>query len=77
MALEQDIIRAQQAVKHYLALQQRYLSCVNSDARHDAAIDRMREMARRFNNLAREYKARLQAADMITDMAWLELPVTY
>ena len=69
IAEEEDVLRAQAAVKQYLKMQEYFLECVNSAYRHDAAIDRMREVTRRYNNLARYYKLRMKSSGMYTDLA--------
>ena len=68
-AEEEDILKAHAAVIQYLKQQESFLACVNSDLKHDAAIDRMREVTEKFNKLARRYKSRLKAMDMFTDLA--------
>lgn len=72
IAEEEDVLRAQAAVKHYLKLQEYYLECVSSPYRHDAAVDRMREITRRYNNLARYFKMRMKSSGMYTDLALKE-----
>jgi predicted nucleic-acid-binding protein len=71
MAVEEDIIRTLAAVKQYLKLQEGFLSCVSNVSRHNAAIDRMHEVSKRFNTLAKRYKARMEAMDMFTELAYL------
>ena len=66
LADEIDMLRAQHAVKRYLLAQQDFLSCVQSSRRHNQAIDRMHEMAEKYNRMSRRYKMRIQSLDMFT-----------
>lgn len=68
-AVMSDMLRAQEAVKQYLARQEKYLSCVGNSFKHDAAVVKMHELADRYNNLARRYKSRLESLDMVIDLA--------
>jgi hypothetical protein len=68
-AMMSDIIRAQNAVKQYLARQEKYLSCVGSTNKHDAAVDKMHEIAEQYNTMSRRYKSRQESMDMIVDLA--------
>jgi hypothetical protein len=72
VAVMSDILRAQQAVKQYLARQEKYLSCLGDDSfRHDAAVDKMHEVANSYNNMARRYKSRMESMNMVVDLALL------
>lgn len=68
-AVMSDIVRAQGAVKQYLARQEKFLACVAGRLRHDAAVDKMHEVAAEYNNMARRYKSRMQSMDMVVDLA--------
>jgi hypothetical protein len=70
-AVMSDILRAQDAVKQYLARQEKFLSCVSDSSRHNAAVDKMHEVADQYNNMARRYKSRMESMDMIVDLALL------
>lgn len=70
-AVMSDILRAQDAVKQYLARQERYLTCVGDNFRHDAVVDKMHEVANSYNNMARRYKSRMESMNMVVDLALL------
>ena len=72
-AVMNDMLRAQAAVKQYLLRQEQYLSCVGDNFRHDAAVDKMHDVAEQYNNTARRYRIRLESMDMIVDLAQLIL----
>ena len=72
IAVMSDILRAQEAVKQYIARQEKYLSCVGDDSfRHDAVVDKMHEVANSYNNMARRYKTRMESMNMVVDLALL------
>jgi hypothetical protein len=73
LAGENEMRRAQLAVKHYLSEQQAFLACVGNDRRHNEAVDRMHELAQKYNKMARRYNARMQSLDMYTELALLEI----
>jgi hypothetical protein len=70
-AVMSDILRAQDAVKQYLARQESYLTCVGDNFRHDAVVDKMHEVANSYNNMARRYKIRMESMNMVVDLALL------
>lgn len=72
LAGEAEMLRAQAEVKRYLALQQEFLDCVRNDRRHNQAVDRMHEVANKYNSTARRYKARMESLNMITELAYVE-----
>ena len=71
IAVMSDILRAQEAVKLYIARQEKYLSCVGDNFRHDAVVDKMHEVANSYNNMARRYKSRMESMNMVVDLALL------
>ncbi len=71
VAVMEDILRAQSAVKHYLVRQETFLSCINNNNRHDAAVDKMHDVAAQYNNMARRYKSRMKSMNMVVDLALL------
>ena len=68
-AVMSDMLRAQDAVKQYIARQEKYLSCVGYGFRHDAVVDKMHEVANSYNNMARRYKSRMESMNMVVDLA--------
>ncbi|MDY0007303.1 MAG: hypothetical protein RBS22_10805 [Spongiibacteraceae bacterium] len=58
LAAPADMLLAQREVEHYLAAQEAYLACVHDPGRHNAIVDRMHALAKRFNQVVRAYKAR-------------------
>ena len=72
VASELDMMQAQVAVKSYLATQERYLGCVQNGRRHNQAIDRMHDVAEKYNRKARRYKTRKESQNMITELALLD-----
>ena len=74
MASEYEMLEAQKAVKAYIAEQKRFLDCTSNPSRHNRAIDQMQKVAEQFNRSARRYKARLKAADMFTELVYIDLP---
>ncbi len=70
-AVETEMLRAQEAVRHYLAVQENFLSCVRNDRRHNQALDRMHMLAEKYNRITRRYKVRKQSMGMFTDLALL------
>lgn len=71
-AVMSDILRAQDAVKQYIARQEKFLSCVGDNSfRHDAIVDKMHEVANSYNNMARRYKSRMESMNMVVDLALL------
>ena len=72
VASEVEMLQAQAAVKNYLATQERYLGCVQNGRRHNQAIDRMHDVAEKYNRKARRYKTRMESQDMITELALLD-----
>jgi hypothetical protein len=71
VAVMSDILRAQDAVRQYIARQEKYLSCVGDNLRHDAVVDKMHEVANSYNNMARRYKSRMESMNMVVDLALL------
>ncbi len=75
LAGEAEMLRAQRAVQRYLSLQEDYLHCVRYDIRrHNRAVERMHEVANDYNSTARRYKARMEARNMITELALVADP---
>ena len=68
LADELEMLRAQHAVKRYMVAQQDFLSCVQSNRRHNRAVERMQELAEKYNRMSRRYKARMQSLDMFTEL---------
>ena len=66
---EAEMLQAMAAVKRYIAAQEVFLSCVQNERRHNRAVERMHEIARKYNTMARRYKARMQSMDMFTELA--------
>ena len=63
-ATEQDILAAQQSVKHYLTEMESVLKCVDSahnDTARNAAIDDMQRTATKFNTVLRAYRSKQKA----------------
>ncbi|MEE8056791.1 MAG: hypothetical protein V3T17_02985 [Pseudomonadales bacterium] len=73
VAVEAEMLLAQDAVKHYLLAQEDFLSCVQNSRRYNMAVDRMYEMAKKYNDMARRYKVRIQSLNMFTELALLDL----
>lgn len=73
LAGEAEMLRAQLEVKRYIALQEDFLDCVRNTRMHNQAVERMHEVANKYNSTARRYKARMQSMNMITELAYLEL----
>jgi hypothetical protein len=69
IAVMGDILRAQGAVRQYIARQEKYLACVGDNFRHDAVVDKMHEVANSYNNMARRYKSRMESMNMVIDLA--------
>lgn len=73
LAGEAEMLRAQREVKRYLALQEQFLDCVRNVRHHNQAVERMHEVANKYNSTARRYKARMQSMNMFTELALLEI----
>ena len=73
IASEYEMLQAQRAVKNYIQLQEDFLDCTNNRSRQDRAIDNMHNVAEQYNRSARRFKARMQAADMFTELAYISL----
>lgn len=72
LAGEAEMLRAQREVLRYIALQEQFLDCVRNTRMHNQAVERMHEVANKYNSTARRYKARMQSLNMITELALLE-----
>jgi hypothetical protein len=60
-ATEQDILAAQQSVKHYLSEMESTLKCMdatNETYAHDIAVGDMEKIAAKFNSVLRAFRAR-------------------
>jgi hypothetical protein len=60
-ASEQDMVAAQQEVKHYLGAMEDRLKCLESSGSKEAfnlAVQRMQTVAARFNNTVRAFRSK-------------------
>ena len=74
LAGQDEMLRAEKEVKQYLALQEDFLNCVQHNTRkHNRAVDLMYQVAEKYNSIARRYNTRLQALDMFTDLAYVDV----
>ena len=53
-----EMVKAQKEVKKYLQTSEEFLKCVRDDRRHNDVVDKMHDLAARFNTLTKAYKAR-------------------
>lgn len=67
---EQDVLRAQRAVKQYIQEQEIFLSCVRRASMHNAALNRMHTVAKKYNEMARRYKARKASMNIMTEFVY-------
>lgn len=61
-AVTAQMIKAKNEVKAYMADAQAYLDCVKSTAAHNTMVDEMQALANTFNQIVRNYKARMANA---------------
>jgi hypothetical protein len=67
---EQDVLRAQRAVKQYIQEQEIFLTCTRRASAHNAAVNRMHAVAKKYNEMARRYKARKASMDIMTEFVF-------
>lgn len=65
---EQELLAVQEEVKQYIARQEDFLNCVRKTHKRNAAIDRMTQVAEKFNTMTRRYKARLKTTNIFTEL---------
>lgn len=72
-ALHIDMLKAQDAVKLYIAKQETYLSCIDNAIQYNRVVEEMHRVADKFNSLARRYKVRRESLGMYTDLALISV----
>ncbi len=61
IAVIAQMVKAKKDVTKYMGLANKFLKCTRNDAKHDTVVDKMRALAKDYNDLAKAYKKRVKS----------------
>lgn len=74
LAGEMEMLRAQVEVRQYILKQEAFLDCIQRNTRkHNRALEVLLDVANKYNSAARRYNMRMQAKNMFTELALLDV----